>query len=134
MSVEAGVVALLKADETVAALVAARIYPIYIPETGSLPCVVYQVTGKEDIYSSGGMSTLVNSKMQLTCFASTYLGVVALCDAVRDAMGAYSGTVGGCVIRVVFLTDQGDIPEIEPDSDVLRRFARRMNFDIWNEE
>ena len=132
MSVEAGLVAILKADETVAGLVTARIYPVYIPESATLPCITYQVTGKTDVNCAGGQTPLVEGSAQITCFATTYLGAVALADAVRSAVGGYSGTAGGTVIQAIFVTDQGDIPEVSPDDDVSRRFARRINIDVWH--
>lgn len=131
---ETAVVALLRADETVAGLVAARIHPIYLPETATLPAIAYQITDKQELHSSGGLPQTVNPTMQITCFALTYAEVVELADAVRDELNTFQGTSDDVFIQRILLTDQADVPNVSPDNDQLRIYGRRLNFEIWNVE
>ena len=125
---------LVPAMPLLAALVTARIYPIYLPESATLPAITYQIISKSDVNTADGPVGLVTQRIQFTCFATTYIDAIALATAVRAAIGGYSGTTGSIVFRSILLTDQGDIPMISPDSDSHRRYGRRVDFEIWNEE
>jgi hypothetical protein len=84
--------AVLIADPTVAGLVGARIYPSLMPQGPTLPAIVYQVISEVPESSLAGTSVgrLTASRLQIDCYATTYLAAHALADAVDVVISALS--------------------------------------------
>lgn len=87
MSAETAVYTRLTTHAGTAALIGTRCYPLRLPQKPVLPAVVYQ-----RISSSGraGTSDRRVVRYQFSCWASTYAGVKALAEQVRDALEYYA--------------------------------------------
>lgn len=76
-------------------IVAARIYPLDMPPSVTLPCITYQiidaplVTTHDETAGSG----LAQARHQVDAWASTYAGAVALAKAIHLALHGYHGIV-----------------------------------------
>ena len=129
MSVESAIYAALIADAPVLALVSTRIYPNLASEDAVMPYLVYQQIGGSRLHSNAGALGSCDGGWQITCYDSTYLGVRALADAVRQALdGHTNATLGHC-----FLVSETDIPNLS-DNDELISFGKALDFDIFGYE
>lgn len=76
----------LTADSGVTAIVSNRVYPVVIPQKGTLPAITYQrVSGRRENGISGA-GELVAVRVQVDCWAESYSSVRALADAASAAL------------------------------------------------
>ncbi len=95
MSIRGAIRSHLMADPAVAPLVAARIYPMRLPQSPVLPALTIQlITGRWLISHSGRNSLRPGERYQVDCWSKTADGAEALAEAVVDAIGAFRGTWG----------------------------------------
>ena len=119
MEIEAAIVAKLKADAGINALVGGRIAAAGIPDTLARPNIAYQRIGTGRRWSNDGPSGLARATLQLSCYADTYPQAKALAKAVR-AFDGFAGRVGaeppgdGVTIQSMFLDDEQDAPAPPP--------------------
>ena len=135
MSLEAAIVAKLKGDAGVKALVASRIYPNVAPKGARGGAyLVYQRISTPRVRSMDGPSGLASPRLQLTCYGPTYAKAMALAEAVRLALDGYAGVTGGVTVQGVTVLDEGDIPDLAVESESIRAYGRRLDVQIWHEE
>jgi hypothetical protein len=79
----------LRFNPGVAALVAARIYPVRMPQQPTLPCITYIRVDGVPQYTHSGRSDLVQSRLQISCWATTYAAAIALADAVKASIDSF---------------------------------------------
>ena len=77
MSVEGDVYAAITGDAGMAALIGTRLYPSIIPQGATYPAAAYFVVSEVPAASHG----CVEVRVQVSLFAATYAGVVALRNA-----------------------------------------------------
>jgi hypothetical protein len=82
--IQADIYKILSEDSSVTDIVSSRIYPIEIPQGGSVPAIVY-VTDITPVKSLAGESGLDNGIVEITCWAKDYKTVHLLASAVRSA-------------------------------------------------
>ena len=110
----------LTTNAGVAAIVAARVYPVRLPQEPTLPALTYfRVSGPVE-YTRDGVS-LTQSRFQISCWAAGYAAVIALASAVRSAMGIFP--------KVSFLENQPEM--FEPETSV---YHIPVDVMIWHEE
>ncbi len=92
----------LAATAGVTALVGNRIHPLRLPPGGALPAITYQMVSDPRQYTHDGAAGLAQPRIQITCWGETdsngnslYSSAKALAAAVRVALSAFSGTLGG---------------------------------------
>jgi len=134
MSIETGIVALLRADEDVAALVVARIYPLTAPPGASAPYIVYQRVATPKIRSLEGESGWAGPRFQLTIWASSYAGARTLADHVHDCLADYSGEADDVTVIHGAFVDEDDVQQAPTDLDQRRFYGIRQDWDFWHEE
>lgn len=83
MSIETDIVATLAAGVP---LVASRIYPLLLPQTPTLPAIVYLRVSGPRVQSHDGDSALQHPRFQFSCWAETYAGALAVAEEVRLAL------------------------------------------------
>lgn len=77
----------LKADTVLQALVDSRIFPGVIPQKTEMPAVCYQVVSDVPQESfTNGVDRLVNARVQIDCYAKTYLEAQAVAAAIDAVM------------------------------------------------
>lgn len=133
-TLEAGLYSRLTGDTDVSALVSTRVYPHVAPQGASLPYLTYyRVTTNRAPVMSGAVD-LINPRIQVDVWASTYTGARDLADKVRHALDQWTGSAGGVSFRWVSLVDERD--SIEPAQDASEEPTYRVSLDIetWHRE
>ena len=125
---------ILTNDSDVSALIGARVYPMYVPQGAAMPAVTYQRIVAPRVHTLTNNDGMVPSTYQINCWADTMEGARELSEAVRPALNNYSGTVNGVVIQAVQISDEDDMPENIAGTDVLERFGKRLDFNIFYNE
>lgn len=107
-SIEEGLYTKLSGTTAVSDIVAARIYPLLVPQGGTLPAIVYQRISGEHEHSHDGISGLATARFQITSIAATYTAAKALAEQVRIALDCKTGTWGTTDVQSSFLTNDTD--------------------------
>jgi hypothetical protein len=84
----------LKQDSTLEGYIAGRIYPIALPESVSLPAIVYQQISTTAAQAHGTASELPRHRYQLTAWAGTFGGAVQVAARMKALLDGYRGTWG----------------------------------------
>jgi hypothetical protein len=93
--IQADIYKVLSENSSVANIVSSRIYPIEIPQGGSVPAIVY-VTDITPVKSLDGESGLDSGLIEITCWAKDYKVAHLLASAVRAAfIGSGIGVITG---------------------------------------
>jgi hypothetical protein len=101
--------------------------------TSALPAIVLtRVSGVRD-YHMLDASGLVQSRVQVDCFAESYASAKSTARAVRDAVNSYSGTVGSTVFQHVTIDSERDYDETESGAD-RHLFVTSLDLLIWHTE
>jgi hypothetical protein len=72
----------------------ARIYPVILPQSPTLPALTYQRVSEPRQLTHDGVTALVESRYQVTAWAPTYDAAAALAAAVGDGLHGFTGTMG----------------------------------------
>ena len=134
MAFYAPLVALLKADATVNALVPDRITPVDSTQGDALPYLVYRITTSEHVHSHGGASCLANGLFIVTCWADGYDAVWTLAEAVRTALTGRSGTFTSIEFGSILFQGYQDVPEGPVDGGSVSSKGVQAVFDVWYKE
>lgn len=116
------VVAHLKADAGVAALVGARVYPLVVPSSASsvFPAIAVQVINVERPRQLNGPRSITNATVQIAAVSKLVSDTAAAAEAVRQALDGLIGLLGagGSTIHVVetVLTAERDLPDDASDA------------------
>jgi hypothetical protein len=132
--IEQALYKILADDSGVGALAGDRVYPIGVPQDGALPAVTYQqIAGPRD-RTFDGATGLVDGYYQVTCWAATYGAAKGLSEAVRAALDDYAGTVSSVWIRVIRVTNEMDIPVLEPESLTQTKYGKALDIEVTYHE
>lgn len=93
-----------------------RVYPVMMPQNPTLPAITYSRVSGVPIVSLDGMSGLDCVRLQIDCWASTYLAAKNLATQVRTEMAT---------LNALLLLD---VDGYEPDEKVYRV---TMDFSLW---
>jgi hypothetical protein len=113
----------LVADPTVAGLVAGRVYPGLIPPRAAFPAIVFTVVSQvpEETFEGTAATALVDSRVQIDCYAKSYDDAQKLAEAVDDALTELDDQL----LRVVRL----DSRDLFDDELLLHRVS--TDFSVW---
>lgn len=121
MIAENVVLAVLKANARVVALVGARLYPADgVPQASAMPVITHdRISSADGDIDLEGSTDPDQIRVQLNCWGSTYDSAYAVAAAVRRALQSWSG-----------ITDQGDAqlitcgaPHKAPKDQTLKLFG-----------
>jgi hypothetical protein len=105
---EANLIAKLLATAGVTALVSTRINWSRRPQGSALPAIVlHRIDGSPD-YHHAGASGLVQSRVQVDCWAASYGAAKAIARAVETAVTAQTFTQGATRFDVILIADERD--------------------------
>jgi len=76
---------LLVDDAEVAEIVAARVYPLVLPQSPTLPAITLQRVSNQTVISQDGPG-MERPRIQVDCWASTYLAARELAAAVKACL------------------------------------------------
>jgi hypothetical protein len=108
---EGAIVAKLKLDAGVAALVGTRVHPTTSPQAVALPKLTYQVIDTQRPHSNDGPIGLATARWQFDCRATDLIGAKRLARAVRRCLNGFSGTTSGWEFDSIRVIDEREFPE-----------------------
>lgn len=95
MTVETALYNYLSGFAGLVALVSTRIYPLILPQTPTLPAVVYQQVSGPRIHAMGDDPGITSPRYQFSCWDDDHAGAAAVAQQIRLAFENYSGLMGG---------------------------------------
>lgn len=105
MSIESAVYTRLAGYAGVSALVGTRIYPLYLPQTPTYPCIAYRKQDATPISLLSADTNIIESRFEIGSFSNTFDQMISLENEVRLAMQRLSGTVDSMVIMDTTIVD-----------------------------
>lgn len=122
MTFEADLKAHLAGDSSISALVGDRIHPMLLPAGGAMPAITYQeIADEPQTDLSGGDGDMVRYRVQINCWADSYVGVKALAELVRVRLQTAASS-----FKAVALPSGQDVYEDSP-----KRFGFYRDFSFW---
>lgn len=97
------------------ALISTRCYPLTLPQKPTLPALVYQQISSAP---NQGTSTLHRDRYQISCWASTYSGAVALATQVQSALEEHTDTDQTPYLKMTYRVNSLD--DYDPDDELYR--------------
>ena len=97
----------------VLAIVGARMHARKLPQTPTLPAIVYQRIDTRRLHDLTGPDGLPRPRMQLTCWADTPAGAYTLAAAVRSRLDGFKGTWGALTIGSCLCVGELDLDDPE---------------------
>jgi len=110
-----GLVSLLRAEGTVTAIVAQRVYVTKAPQTAKLPFVVIDQNDTEEFNSIDGTGKLRRMGFVVDCIASTSVEAETLGNAVREYLDDFTGVAGTFTVDAVMMN--GEHGGYDPPND-----------------
>lgn len=101
------------ADTQVATLVGARMYPRMLPQTPTLPALVFQRIDTRRLHDLDGADGLPRARLQITCWAALPDDAATVAQAVRARLDGVTGTIGASTIGASLCTAERDVTDAE---------------------
>lgn len=101
----------LLADGDVSGQVGTRVYVLRSEERAALPLIVINAISRNRHPSSAGPNTFVTSRVQIDCYAASYIAARTLASYVRVSLNGLTGAVGSEFFRSCLLDSENDIDE-----------------------
>ena len=128
------IIARLKANGTLAALVGTRIYAQVAPSDATTPYIVWERSSVTRVDSHDGASGLATQMLQVNCLDEDYLDALAVADAVRGAVDGFDGTMGSTAgVRIRFISG-GDLPNMDPSNEARQIHGIFHEYEVWHNE
>ena len=99
-------------------LAGGRVYPIVIPDTASLPAIVYQRISSVPVNSLDGDTGLDSVRIQISAWALTYKEAKNLSDTIRTTLNASA-------LKII---TENDTDDYEPET---KRFRTLTDYVVW---
>ena len=117
---------LLAGDAGVAALAADRVYTEVLPQSPTVPAVVFtEVAGDEDVALDGPTGAR-SRRLQVDSWATTRAEATSLALAVKSAIAGHAGAAAGLDVQAVFLvTERWDF-----DAETAL-YRTSQDYDVW---
>ena len=114
MSIETVLYTHLTTTSAVSAIVGTRVYPAHLPQDVTLPAIRYQGIDRPEFLANPRVATLrlVQKRIQIDAFASTYAGTKALEAVLIPALYAFNHGVDSCIVGTQ-VVDQRDLSDVE---------------------
>jgi len=130
MTIESALRSMIIADETVEGLTGSRVYPGWLPQSVTLPCITYTKVSGERGMNVSAPSGYAHPRFQVDTWATTYAGAKTLANAVRQALnGVTNTTISGVRIGSIVMLSERD--DFETDTEIHRV---SMDFSVWHDE
>ena len=126
--IEAALVALLKADEGVAAIVGTRIYPAPAPESATLPNVTWQQITDTPTRVAEGVLNYRQSRYQVNVWAASTLVAINAANAMRAAIDAWTQE------DAVFMAVTENVTDLFDGSFAPPRWGRALDIRVVHKE
>lgn len=124
-------IAYLKADAPLVALIGERLWNNVLPQGSALPAVTFQQAGRNPVHHRGGPNVLVTTRWQFGINGRSYTTVRAVADALIVALQAFTRSDSPRVSRV-FVDSATD--DVQPGFDTADYFRTLVFCNIQHEE
>ena len=117
----------------VSALVSTRIYPVVVPQNGSLPCITYQQISEPWAHAMGTDPGIRSPRYQISAWSTSYSQVKSVAKQVRTALQDFTGTMGGAggiAVQRVFFEGETDMSDVDPESQAVTHHVAQ-DFIFW---
>lgn len=115
MSIGTALYSALTGDSTIAGLVSTRVYPVFLPQTPTLPAISY---GRVSSTEQMGTTALRETRYQIDCWATSYAGAQALATAVKAAMEEWTDTDQTPGVKMARVANE--IDDYESETELFR--------------
>lgn len=126
--IEAALVALLKADEGVADIVGARVYPAPAPESATLPNATWQQITDTPTRVAEGVLNYRQTRFQINVWATSALEVIDGAAAMRAAIDAWTEE------DVIFMAATENVTDLFDGSFAPPRWGRALDIRVIHKE
>lgn len=126
---EADVRTFVLADGAVAGLVGSRMVARMLPQTPTLPALVFQRIDTRRLHDLGGGDGLPRVRLQVTAWATLPLEASTVAQAVRSRLDGVTGVMGASRIGACLCVGDRDVTDAEAG-----RFGVALDFLIQYEE
>lgn len=112
-----GLRSVVLAASPVAALVAARMYPVELPQNSAMPAILYTIVSEVGEHSSQHAQNLSMARVQIDSWGVDFDSANDLAGKVRQAIDGYKGALGassGLTAQAIFFSSRQDIYEPIP--------------------
>ena len=117
--IEAGLVTYLSEYAPLTALIGTRLYPDRLPQSPTLPAVVYFSVSDPGSYSHDGETDWREEIFQFDCWGVTPLEAISVKNALRGALSGYKGMMGSVTVEAAFV--QGGRTMDDDETGLFRR-------------
>lgn len=125
----------LKADESVTALIAGRIYPGMAPQKIDLPYITFTIIADEPLnHMAPGQSPDRHATMQVDCWAASYDIAHQTRSAVNNSLAGHRDQSSSPPIDSVLQNAERDLPEAPQDGGDQPVHRISQDFSIWYTE
>jgi hypothetical protein len=129
MTLEQALATRLAAYAGLTALVSARIYPLRLAQSPTLPAVTYQRISTVPVQAlSASASVMIRTRLQVTSWATTYAGVQLVAAQVRACLDGFAGMLGGAGGVNCTLTWLNQVDLIDPEENW---YYIACDFEAW---
>ena len=119
---------ILTGNTGIADIVDNRISPVRMAQDIGKPFIIYKLITEPKNYTFDGEFNHYEAGFQVDCYASKYVDVVSLGDAVQEALSAYSGTVSGNKIQSISVNNVIDAPAMD---ELITLYERSIDITIF---
>ena len=128
--VESAIKAQLDGDVAITALLASAtsIWAVLAPPDASQPYLTYEVVDEVARNAMGEEIDPVEAPFVINVFATTYLEIVNISEAVRSSFKRLNGVVGTVTVQDTFFDGRADMYD-EDDRDYMRTLRFRMFYE-----
>ena len=118
MIIEQALITYLLADAGLSLLIGDRLHDDVLPQSPTLPAVVWQRISTPRFHSHSGPSGLAFPRFQFACWSTTRLEAIRTANALRACMDGFSGIISGVDVGAVFAEDE--IDSYDPETGLRR--------------
>ncbi len=130
------VFARLTTDAGVSAIVAERVYPLYVREADKVfPYACFKTEAVSSHMASDGPTGLYSADLIVAAVDKTLIGSAALADAIQKSLdgATWSDTPNNIRIQGSFLKDDGreELPVTDQDTEAILYYQTELTFLCW---
>ena len=107
MSIESSLIAHLRADAGLIALVGSRVRLKYAEPSDTSRVIVHRISG-DHYHHMAAATGIVRGRFQLNCDADTPIKSIAISEAIRQSLDGFRGTMGDVFVQMCHLESESD--------------------------
>jgi len=127
--IEQGIVLLVQADTSVAAIAAAGGFFAQLPKDQALPSWTYRLVADKSSYTFVGPVAVGSRRLQIDCYGYAAADCILLGNAIDAVLSGFKGTLNdpdATIVQGCFRTNGMDFFD-----EVSRTFRRMLEYDLW---